>query len=144
MFEADAERTSSEEPTPQDTADDPVLLEPLKPSRGSTVADAPGGTLSFAWRVDPRALEAAYAGRRLRTDFCLRVAGETRGCFIMMALPCDANAVTLSLDEIRLKLGLKYARPARVVLRWFLTLALAAGGPLFTSRESAFVLVSKS
>lgn len=143
MFEADAERTSPEEPTPQDTADDPVLLEPLTPSRGSTVADAPGGTLSFAWRVDARAVESAYAGRRLRTDFCLGIAGETHGCFIMLALPCDANAALLSLDEIRLKLGPRYRRPARVVLRWSLTLALAAGGPLFTSRESDFVLAQK-
>lgn len=143
MFEADAERTDPEGSTPQDATESPVLLEPLTPFRGATVADAPRGLLSFVWRVDARAIAAAYANRRLRTDFCLGIAGETRGCFIMLALPCDANAALLSLDEIRLKLGSRYRRPARVVLRWSLMLALAAGGPLFTSRESDFVLVPK-
>ena len=93
--------------------------------------------------MDAGAIEAAYADRRLRTDFCLGIAGETHGCFIMLALPGDANAVLLSLDEIRLKLGSRYRRPARVTLRWSLTLALATGGPLFTSSASELLLVPK-
>jgi hypothetical protein len=144
MFEADAERTGPEEPDPQDAVENPLLLEPVAPRRGATVADVPGGTLAFSWRVDAGAVVAAYPRRRLRTDFCLGIAGESHGSFIMLALPSDANAVLVSLDEIRLKLGSRYRRPARVALRWSLTLALAAGGPLFRSRESDLVLVAAS
>ena len=149
MFEADAKPSlpreslpSGDDPEPLRRADSRTLLAPLRPSTGSTVEDVPGGSLSFAWSVDTHAVEATHPGRRLRTDFCLRVADETRGCFVMLALSSDTTAVTLPFDEIRLKLGSHYRRPASVAVRWFLTLSLATSGPLYTSRESDVVLVA--
>ena len=68
----------------------PLLLEPSRPAPGSTIQDVPGETLSFDWRVDAPGLEAAYPGKRLRTDFCMRVTGETSGFFVMLAVPGDA------------------------------------------------------
>jgi hypothetical protein len=149
MFEADAKAKLRRESQPPGEsteaarrADSPAPLDPLQPSTGSIVEDVQGGTLTFTWRVDTRALESAHAGKRLRTDFCLRIADETRRCFVMLALPADASAVTLPFDEIRLKVGPHYKRPARVAVRWFLTLSLATSGPLFSSRESDLVIVA--
>lgn len=145
MFEGGSRSTLPGEPLAQGEvaprADSPALLEPLRPQAGSTVEDVPGGTLSFVWGVDTRALELDFAGRRLRTDFCLTIADETRRCFVMLALSADTSQVALPFDEIRLKLGSRYKRPARVAVRWFLTLSLATSGPLFTSRESDLVLL---
>lgn len=149
MFEADAESTDraprpeADAPERISPAPSPALLEPLRPTPGATIQDVAGGMLSFDWRVDAPAIAATYAGRRLRTDFCMRVTGETSGFFVMLAVAGDASRVSLPLDEIRLKLGPRYGLLARVPVRWSLILSLATGGPLFTSRESELILLAR-
>ncbi len=146
MFEADADPAGPRAPLREEAATErsaPALLEPSRPTPGSTIQDIAGGTLSFDWRVDAPGIAARYPGKRLRTDFCMRVTGETTGFFVMLAVPGDASAVVVALDEIRLRLGPRYGLLARVPIRWSLILSLATGGPLFTSRESELILLAR-
>jgi hypothetical protein len=143
MHDAHAEPDRFPETCEAADADSAAPLEPVSPADGSDVEDVPGGRLAFAWRRDARALESGPSVRALRIDLCVRSAGETRGCVVMLALPGDAFSATIPFDEIRLKLGPRYARPARVSLVWFLSLSRATGGPLYVSRESELVLVVK-
>ena len=50
--------------------------------------------------------------------------------------------LTLTIDEIRSKLGSARARPEKADVEWQVSLALATGGPLFTSRGSDLFLVA--
>jgi hypothetical protein len=127
---------------PTRSAETAVLLEPSAPSSGSTVRETPDGSITFGWRVDGTRIQALYPGERLRTDFCMKVAGETRGFFMMMSVPAEAAEVTLSIEEIRSKLGPSYARLENADVEWQVSLALATGGPLFTSRGSDLSLVA--
>ena len=143
MHDADAEPGRFPETCDAADPDSAAPLEPVSPADGSDVEDVPGGRLAFAWRRDARALESGPPVRALRIDLCVRFAGETRGCIVMLALPGDAFSAAIPFDEIRVKLGPRYARPARVPLVWFLSLSRATGGPLYVSRESDLVLVAK-
>jgi hypothetical protein len=120
----------------------PVLLEPRTPAPGSKITVAPGGVLGFAWSADEETLRSLHAGQKLRVDFCMRVAGETSGYFIMQTVSPAARELTLTFAEIRAKLGPAHAKAERVRVRWQLSLSVANSGPFFTSREAEFQLLS--
>lgn len=120
----------------------PALLEPRTPPPGSKVTFSPGGVLGFVWSADETTLRGLHTGQKLRVDFCMRVASETSGYFIMQTVSPTARELSLTFAEIRAKLGPAYAKAERVRVRWRLSLSVANSGPFFTSREAEFQLLS--
>jgi len=121
----------------------PVLLTPCAPASGSQMAETRGGSLTFGWRADANAIGDLYPRERLRTDFCLKVAGDSRGFFIMKSVTGDTFSVTLSYEEIRFKLGPAFDRGENAHVQWHVCLSLATGGPLFVSSRSDLTLVAQ-
>lgn len=136
-----AERHPPGDAAPARRAEATVLLEPLAPSSGSTLLETPDGAAVFGWRVDGR-VQALFPRERLRTDFCMRLAGETRGFFLMKSLAGTPDTLTLPWHEIRAKLGPAYGGSGGARVEWQVCLALAAGAPLFTSRAFDLLLAA--